>query len=294
MIADYACVVGEGPLWHPVEQRVYWTDIDTGRLFHYDPNTDAHGVIYQGPKVGGFTLQEDGSLLLFMDSGAVRVWRDGAFGETIHDEILDERTTRFNDVIADPMGRVFCGTMPNADRLGRLYRMDHSGELTIVRDGVGCSNGMGFTTDLTTMYYTDTAARTIFRFAYNAEDGAISDETVFVRVAEGQGGPDGLTLDADGNVWSARWGGGCLVCHAAKDSRELHRIPFPVPKVSSAIFGGPDLTDLYVTTAGGDRKETDGPFAGALFRVRIPGIRGVPEFRSRICRGTDAIPDPAG
>jgi sugar lactone lactonase YvrE len=91
-----------------------------------------------------------------------------------------------------------------------------------------------------------------------------------------------MTMDAEGCVWSARWGGGCLVRYAP-DGTELQRIRFPARKVSSATFGGPDLTDLYVTTAGGHQKDADGPGAGALFRVR-PGVRGVPEFRSRIGR----------
>jgi D-xylonolactonase len=89
-----------------------------------------------------------------------------------------------------------------------------------------------------------------------------------------------MTMDAEGCVWSARWGGSCLVRYSP-DGTELQRIAFPARKVSSAIFGGPDLTDLYVTTAGGDQKDVDGPGAGALFRVR-PGVKGLREFRSRI------------
>jgi D-xylonolactonase len=93
--------------------------------------------------------------------------------------------------------------------------------------------------------------------------------------------PDGMTVDAAGYVWSARWDGSCLVRYAP-DGTEERRIPFPVKKVSSATFGGDDYGDLYVTTAGGHRKESDGPLAGALFRLRIPGVRGVPEFLSRV------------
>lgn len=279
MVADYACVTGEGPLWHPDEGRVYWVDIPTGRMFRYDPVTGKHEQCYQGPCIGGFTIQADGKLLLFMERGAIRTWKDG-FQETIVPEIPEERESRFNDVIADPEGRVFCGTMPTRERLGRLYRLDPDGSLRIVVEGVGISNGMGFTPDLKHMYYTDSRARTIYLYDYDHATGEICNPRVFVTVPEGEGVPDGMTVDAEGYVWSARWDGGCVVRYAP-DGTEVLRIPFPAKKVSCPTFGGPDYRDLYVTTAGGRNKAEEGEGAGALFRVEV-GVRGVPEFRSRI------------
>lgn len=289
LIADYQCVVGEGPLWHPDERAVYWTDIPTGRLFRYEPSSGRHEQIYAGEQVGGFTLQEDGKLLLFMERGKVATLsRDGTL-TTLIEEIPAERETRFNDVIADPRGRVFCGTISprwnegeRDNPRGRLYRLDPDLTLTVMLEGVGVSNGMGFTPDRRGMYYTDTHTRDISLLDYDEETGALSNRRTFVRVTGGddEGAPDGMTMDAEGCVWSARWGGGCLVRYAP-DGRELTRIRFPARKVSSAIFGGPDYADLYVTTAGGQQKDVDGPGAGALFRVR-PGVRGLPEFRSRV------------
>ena len=282
LIADYACVVGEGPLWHPDERRLYWTDIDTARLFRYDPASGVHEMVLEGVTVGGFTVQADGSLLLFGDRGAVTVRRPDGTLEPLIEEIPDERESRFNDVIADPAGRVFCGTMPDATgRPGRLYRLDADGTLTVLLEGIGCSNGMGFTPDRRGMYYTDSARREIYRFRYDATTGALSNQRLFVRTPEDEGVPDGLTVDADGNVWSARWDGACLVCYAP-DGVERRRIAFPVKKVSSVTFADTnDRTDMYVTTAGGDQKETDGAHAGALFRLNLD-VRGGPEFVSRI------------
>src|SRR5437773_1024602 len=105
LIADYECQCGEGPLWHPTEKRIYWTDIDTGRMFWYEPVSGKHEQFDKGETVGGFTIQEDGALLLFMARGAVKLWRKGKL-RTIIEDIPDERETRFNDVIADPAGRV--------------------------------------------------------------------------------------------------------------------------------------------------------------------------------------------
>jgi D-xylonolactonase len=216
-----------------------------------------------------------------MARGAVKIWRDGTL-TTVIDEIPDERETRFNDVIADPAGRVFCGTMAAPDHLGRLYRLDPDGTLTKVLDGIGTSNGMGFTLDRRQMYYTDTRKHEIYLFDYEQSTGQISNQRVFVRVPadESEGHPDGMTVDAEGYVWSARWDGGCLVRYTP-DGIEDRRIAFPARKVSSVIFGGSDYADMYVTTAGGQDKAREGQGAGALFRLRMQ-IKGLPEFQSRI------------
>ena len=279
LIADYQCVIGEGPLWHPGERRLYWIDIATGRMFRYEPATGRHELCYEGEVVGGFTIQADGALLLFMAKGAVKIWRAGTLTPVV-DEIPDERASRFNDVIADPAGRVFCGTISGPDHWGRLYRLDTDARLTAVVYDVGTSNGLGFTPDRKQMYYTDSHAREIYLFDYDLATGAISQRRLFVKVPEGEGVPDGMTVDVEGYVWSARWGGSCLVRYTPEGVEE-QRIVFPAKKVSSMTFGGDDYADLYVTTAGGDHKDTEGAGAGALFRLRL-GIRGVAEFPSRI------------
>ena len=291
VIADVDCATGEGPLWHPDERRLYWVDIPNGRLYRYAPATSGHELVFSGPPIGGFTLQADGSLLLFMAKGAVGIWREGNNGrqsglEMVIDEIPAMRETRFNDVIADPEGRVFCGTMPRPDAAvgtgALLYRLDPDGTLTLVLDDVGLSNGLGFTPDRRGMYYTDTRKRKIYLFDYDKSSGEVSHQRVFVDVPSvgGEGGPDGMTVDAEGTVWSARWDGHCLVRYTA-EGEEMQRVSFPVPKVSCVTFGGDDYTDMYVTTASVGHREKEGPLAGSLFHLNM-GIRGVPEFRSRI------------
>lgn len=279
LIANYECVTGEGPLWHEKEQKLYWADIPMGRLFRYDPKTGEHEQFFEGEAVGGFTFQDDGSLLLFMARGAVKILRDGKL-ETILEDIPDERETRFNDVFADPEGRVFCGTMPTSDRKGRLYRLDPDRTLTLLLEGIGCSNGMGLTLDRKQLYYTDTTAKEIYLFDYDQATGAITNQRVFVDSKSESGMPDGMTVDADGNVWSARWDGYRLTQYSP-EGKELQRVTFPTKKVSSVIFGGPDYKDMYVTTAGGNNKEENGATAGALYRLRL-GIQGLPEYPSRI------------
>jgi len=280
LVADYACVTGEGPLWHPMEQRLYWCDIPNGRLFRYTPSTGAHEQCYQAAEaIGGFTIQANGALLLFMARGAIRIWRDGEL-TTVVDEIADERETRFNDVIADPVGRVFCGTMPTDSRPGRLYRLDVDGTLTRLLDDVGIANGLGFTLDRQQLYFTDSIKRRIDLFDYDQAGGAIDNRRTFVQVPDGEGLPDGMTVDAEGFVWSARWDGGCLVRYRP-DGTEERRIAFPARRVSSVTFGGASYDEMYVTTAGGDEKAEQGAGAGALFRLQL-GMCGLPEFLSRV------------
>ena len=279
LIVDTQCHNAEGPLLHPFEQRLYWTDIPRGRLFRYDPATRTHEQIYSGESVGGFTIQEDGSLLLFKARGAIERWCEGSI-TTLIPEIPEERDSRFNDVMADPVGRVFCGTMPTCDRLGRLYRLNIDGSLSLILDGIGLPNGMNFTPDRKQLYLASSAEREIYRFNYDLKSGTLSDRCVCITTPEGEGVPDGLTVDAEGYIWSARWDGGHLFRYAP-DGTEVLRIPFPAKKVSSVTFGGTDYTDMYITTAGGEDRSTEGPGAGAIFHLNL-GIRGVPEFFSKI------------
>ena len=145
MVANYHCRCGEGPLWDERRQVLFWTDIPAGRLFRYDRVSGRHEPIYQGEPAGGFTLQQDGSLLLF---GADRISRMGDDGrvEVLIDGI-DPEMDRFNDVIADPQGRVYAGTMADDPQRGGLYRVDIDGSVRCLFRGTGCSNGMWFTPD---------------------------------------------------------------------------------------------------------------------------------------------------
>ena len=278
-LCDPACELGENPLWHPDEGRLYWTDITRGHLYYYELATRECVLFYQGDSVGGFTLQEDGALLLFMEKGAVKILRNGAL-TTVVEENAEERDSRFNDVIADPEGRVFCGTLETETHPGALYRLDPDGSITKCLGGIGVSNGIGFSPDRRFMYYTDSSKYAIYRFDYDRATGAISKQQLLISIPESLGVPDGMTVDAEGYLWSAIWGGSCLI-RFTPAGQEVQRFHFPAQEVSSVIFGGPEYEDIFVTTAGGNAKAEKGSGAGALFHLKT-GVRGVPEFRSRI------------
>jgi len=281
-IAQHACHCGENPLWHPTERKLYWVDIPQGRLFAFDFRTGEHGLVYEGRPIGGITLQTDGDLLLFRDRGTIEVLRRGEIIKTVLKQIPEELHTRFNDVIADPCGRVFCGTMAvkkkNLERRGRLYRLDPDGSYRIVVDGIACANGMGFTTDCNQFYFTDSFDAVIYLFDYDVATGNLSNQRIFVQESD-HVVPDGMTVDRNGDIWSARWGEGCVVRYTP-DGIIRETIHLPTPKISSLTFGGEDLTQMYVTSAGGQDQPCNGPEAGALFRITGSDVQGAGEFYS--------------
>lgn len=281
-LANYKCKCGENPLWNPREKRIYWTDIETGRMFRQDAKTLAHEQFYTGSRVGGFTFQADGNMLAFRDKGNIAILniKDASVVKTIIDAIPGEEEGRFNDVIADPEGRVYCGTLTDTGKPGRLFRLDTNGKITKLLDGIGCANGMGFTPDLKRMYFTDSGAFKIYIFDYDRKTGALTNQRTFVEGKKEDGFPDGMTVDADGDVWSTRWDGHCII-HYGPDGKEKGRVKFPTKKVSSCVFGGEDYKDVYVTTAGGEDTKQNGDAAGTLYRFK-PGVKGVPEFLSRV------------
>ena len=276
-VANYHCITGENPLWNEREGRIYWEDIDSGRLFRAGHASLAHECFYEGPVVGGFTFQESDDLLLFeadriatldLSTGTRRVLAEG----------FDSAMERFNDLIADPEGRVFAGTIGKTNESGGLYRVDLDGTVTCLWKGTGCSNGMGFTSDLAHFFWTCSTTRRIDVADYDRATGALSGRRVFYAAPEGEGTPDGLAVDQVNHLWSARWGGSAVL-ELSAEAELLGRVEFPVSRVSSVTFGGPALDTLYVTTAGG-RPGSDSD-DGTLYRVSVAAAGRAP-FRSRI------------
>jgi sugar lactone lactonase YvrE len=276
VLINLHCELGENPLWNAAAGCLYWTDITGGCVHRLHLETRRHEEIYRGATVGGFTFQADGGLLLFRVNDIARLHGDGRV--EVWREFADEGMTRFNDVIADPEGRVFAGAIGRTAESGGVFRFDPEGGVTLLWRGTGCSNGMGFSPDLRTFYWTCSTRRRIYAFDYDRATGSLRNERVLYQGADDEGIPDGLTVDAAGDLWSARWDGFALVRHAP-DGRVRERIPFLVAKVSSVCFGGPELDRMFLTTAGGS--PDSGTLDGALFELRT-SARGRAEFSSRV------------
>ncbi len=165
-VARLGCEIAENPLWHEEANKVFFVDIPPGTVYAYNPSEMNCEVNHRTRVTGGFTLQEDGSLLLFQDGRIALLHLDGTLREIAEGKCAGN--DRFNDVIADPEGRVFAGAMGGN---GRLFRFDTDGAVTEMADGFGGPNGMGFTPDLRGMYFTDSPARKIYHFDYDRQTG---------------------------------------------------------------------------------------------------------------------------
>ena len=282
MIADYRNRVGEGPVWDPKRQVLNWTDIQTGRLFEYVPETGQSRKIYQGEYIGGYANNKQGGMVVASWSG-IGLWREGEEITYIHRGMLRGKPLQFNDVAASPAGQFFAGTYYEGAHRGELYRFDPNGTIHLIEEDIGVSNGIGFSPDLSTVYYVDTTRSRIWAYDFDAATGEFSNRRDLVVFEGEEGFPDGLTVDAEGYIWQAMWGGGCVI-RIDPDGKEERRISFPATQTSSAMFGGKDLNELYVTTAWNGTGEKSPPSydgskhrGGELYRVKLD-IQGKAEF----------------
>lgn len=294
IIANDGNLCGEGPHWDDRHQILYWTDIDGQRFYRYLWRERRHELVHQGFTVNGFCLQHDGGFLTTSSQGAW-LWRPGETPVLIASE-AEGQECRLNDCLADPEGRVFSGSYhlnpDGSSDPSYLFRIDTDGSVHIADDGIRFSNGLAFSPDCRTFYFTDLAARVIYAYDYRRSDGALSNRRPFVRIDRSEGMPDGLTVDAEGFLWIAHWFGGCITRYDP-DGRRERRAEIPAAQTSSLTFGGPDLDEVYVTTAAMNNCLMLAPegydpekvfVGGPLYRFR-PGIQGKLKFRSRVQLG---------
>jgi len=277
-IVDCKNVLGEGAVWCPREQRLWWIDISSPSLWRLEAKSGQveHWPLPKPP--GCFALRKDGGFLFAFRSGFATLDRPGAELNWLDIPGLTLGDERFNDGKADRAGRFWTGTLDRrlAGAIGRLYRLEPGFRATAMDRGFTISNGIGWSPDDRTMYFTDTPSRRIYRYDFDAASGEIANRRVFVEVEPGHGGPDGMTVDAEGYVWSAQFDRWCIHRYAP-DGKLERSIRMPVQRPTSCMFGGADLSTLYVTSASMDLTPPPQQ-AGGLFALE-PGVRGLPEPR---------------
>lgn len=294
VIADNGDLCGEGPHWDEREQALYWTDIDGQKFYRYMWRERRHELLHAGFTINGFCLQEDGGLVTTSSQGAWLV-KPGAEPLLLASE-AEGQECRLNDCLADPEGRVYSGSYHlNPDGTSPpsyLFRIDRDGSVHVVDEGICFSNGLAFSPDCKTLYFTDMVARCIYAYDWRRSDGALSRRRVFVRVHRSEGMPDGLTVDAEGFLWIAHWFGGCVTRYDPDGKRE-RKVELPATQTSSLAFGGPELDEIYVTTAAMNNCLMLAPegydpervlVGGALYRFKA-GMQGRVKFRSRVGNG---------
>jgi sugar lactone lactonase YvrE len=284
--ADIAAPVnaelGEGPVWDPGAALLYFVDILRGRLHRFDPVASLLETYDVGQPVGAVALTERDELILAVRDGFARL--DLATGAVtpIADVEADRPDQRMNDGKCDPAGRFWAGTMALDERsnAGALYRLDVDRHVDRMLAPVTISNGLDWTADGKTMYFIDSPTRCVDCFDFDLADGSPTNRRTFVRIAPDLGVPDGLTLDTDGGVWVALWGGAAVHRYAPDAQLDaIVRVPTTYP--TSCAFGGPDLAELYVTSAAIKLSESERarqPLAGGVFTCRV-GFTGHPPRR---------------
>ena len=279
-------VCGEGPVWDVEEQALYWVDIVGRKILR---RTEADGAVTEWPvpaDIGAMALRRSGGFIAALRSGLVLL--DPVTGATrlVANPEHDEPQTRFNDGKCDRAGRFWIGTCHEVADLTRrrpiaaLYRVDPDLGCHRMLEGVRTSNGIDWSPDGRTMYYTDTPTFRIDAFDFDPVGGTISNRRLFAQIPAGVGRPDGLAVDETGHVWSAHFDG-WRVTRYRPDGTVERVIKLPVQNVTSCAFGGPDLRTLYITSATEDLTPealAQQPLAGALFALRTE-VAGLPMSR---------------
>ncbi len=277
LVLDARCGLGEGPVWDEREGRLLWVDILAGRVHLWSAGTGVVETMEAGEPAGAVALRERGGLVLALAGGFALADR---FGEAVRPLASYEGAgpgIRMNDGKCDPAGRFWAGTMALDFRkgAGSLYRLDPDGRVTRMLDGVTISNGLDWTDDGARMYYIDSPKRTIDVFDFDLEAGVMANRRTLVEIPEEAGVPDGMTLDAEGRIWVALWGGGAVRCYTPEGRLEAV-IEVPASQTTSCCFGGDGFETLFITSArdGLDEGRLDRePLAGGVFAARC-GARG--------------------
>jgi sugar lactone lactonase YvrE len=283
---------GEGPTWDAARGTLLWVDIPEGLVRRAAVSAD--GVLTEtgrdrgGDTVGFVVPAAAGGELLGADGGITHLAGDGAARVLLRlageGGSPEDGGTRMNDGGCDRVGRFFAGTMAFDQRpgAGALYRLDLDGTVTTVLDGLTISNGLGWAPDDRTVYLADSGPGLVWAFDYDLGSGAFSRQRVLLDFADQDGVGDGLTVDDEGCLWTALWGGG-QVRRWSPEGELLAVVELPVPQVSSCAFAGParDLLVISTSAEGLDQEQRAAqPDAGRLFTAR-PGVTGPPAFPYR-------------
>jgi sugar lactone lactonase YvrE len=275
-LADVKALLGEGPHWDAEAQALTFVDIKGRRVFRWREESGLEE--FATPfRLGSLLPRASGGHISGTDRGVIHVNLDHGRFELLFDPEEDRETNRFNDAKVDRSGRLFVGTMDDEEQQasGAFYRIDKSLVCTRVDDGFRVTNGPAFSPDGKVMYANDSALQVTYRYDL-APDGTPLNRREFARFGEGEGYPDGMTVDSEGCLWIAFWDGWCLR-RLSPEGERLSELRVPVQRPTSCVFGEADLDRLFITSARIGLEEKDlvsQPNAGGLFVV-TPGVHGI-------------------
>ena len=280
-VLPVAAGLAEGPCWWAEKQVLLWVDIEASRIGLFDPQTGRNDFLHLPAHVGAVVPTSAGDLLLATATGFLRLDPSTEAVTLLSDPEADRPGNRFNDGKCDPWGRFWAGTMAYdfEPLAGALWRVNADFSCVRQRQGLTISNGLAWSQDRGTLYFIDSPTLNVLAFPLTNAGEIAGEPSICVQIPEDWDAvPDGMCIDAEGMLWIALFGGGCVTRWDPVSGQRLERLALPCRQVTSCCFGGPHLDQLFMTTA---RREMDAaaikaePLAGGLFQADV-GVKGVP------------------
>jgi len=280
LLLDASAILGEGPVWHDERKTLLWIDIEGHQLHETAGDGSGDRVILIGEQIGCLAPAGGSLVVAGLRSGFAAIDLESGQRTPIDDPEHHLPDNRFNDGKCDPAGRFWAGTMHTREDpgCGALYCLDVDLRVSCKVPGVSISNGLAWSADERTMYYVDSPTRQIVAYDYDRPSGAIAHPRIVYEVPDGEGFPDGMTIDTEGMVWVALWDGHKVIRVDPAAGRAVDHIDVPASRPTSCTFGGEKYDTLFITSA--RIHLTDGqlakePHAGGVF-VCTPGVSGPP------------------
>lgn len=282
LVIDAKARLGEGPCWDEQKHLLYWVDILEKKLFIYNPITNTNREISFDQQIGCIVPDASGGVILAMERGFHSLNLETEELMLIHDPEPHLLENRFNDGKCDPAGRFWAGTtdLYGINEAGSLYFLDTDCSVKKQLENVNTSNGLAWSPDHQYLYFIDTPTKTVTCFDYDIHTGTINNPIYIITIPNDDGLPDGMTIDEEGCLWIAHWGGAKVTRWDPISGEKVLTVPVPALNVTSCTFGGPDLTELYITTARTRMNPNQlkaYPNAGGVFRMKTQ-IKGSPTY----------------
>ncbi|WP_147803573.1 SMP-30/gluconolactonase/LRE family protein [Alkalicoccus halolimnae] len=285
LVLDAKAILAEGPSWDEQTQQLIWVDINGHKINLFDPVTGKNQSFDTGQHACAAVRKESGGMMVTLRDGFYSFNPKTKELTSIYDPESHLSGNRFNDGKCDPQGRFWAGTMVLEGEEGdaSLYRLDPDLSVHTMLKGATVSNGMAWDPAKNVMYYIDTPTKKIMAYDYHPDTGYITNGRTAVAVSEERENPDGMTIDDEGMLWTAFFGGWGVVRFNPETGEALSEISVPAAQVTSCTFGGAAMDELYITTARdglSDEDLKDQPHAGGIFMVK-PGVSGAPSYPFR-------------